>query len=136
MITPVPGYQHPVEGWKIESADRNNLVVRNTKNVAADVAWADLGDVRMVLFMRHFLMDEEVSRNLKLREHVRALIDASLYCRKFVPENKHVQALADKMLERAVTLLPDSREEIEQLLPNAGLKSADPDKPAADAAAK
>ena len=136
MITHVPGYQHPVEGWKIESADRNNLVVRNTKNVAADVAWADLGDVRMVLFMRHFLMDEEVSRNLKLREHVRALIDASLYCRKFVPENKHVQELADKMLERAVTLLPDSREEIEQLLPNAGLKSADPDKPAADAAAK
>ena len=138
MIAHVPGYQHPA-GWKIESADKNGLVVK-TKNGNSEVAWADLGDVRMVLFMRHFLLDEEESRNLKLREHVRALIDASMYCRKFVPENKHVQDLADKMLEKAVSMLPDAKEEIDLLLPGAGLKAeADKpagEKPAADAAPK
>jgi len=129
MVTHVPGYQHP-DGWKVESADKNGLVVRS-KNGTNEVAWADVGDVRMVLFMRRFLMDEELSRTLLLREHVRTLIAAALYCRKFVPENKHVQDLADKMLEKAVSLLPDAKDDIALFLPNAGLKP-DPDKPAGD----
>ena len=132
LVAHVPGYQHP-DGWKVESADKSGLVVQN-KNGTNEVAWADVGDVRMVLFMRHFLMDEEPSRTLLLREHVRTLIAAALYCRKFVPENKHVQDLADKMLEKAVALLPDAKDDIALLLPNAGLK-ADPDKPAAEAVA-
>ena len=128
MSAHVPGYQHP-DGWTVESADKTGLVVRN-KNGAATVAWGDLGDKRMVQFMRHFLMDDEASRNLKLREHVRVLIAAAMYCRKFLPDNKHAQDFADKMLQKAVTMLPDERAEIELLLPNAGLK-ADPDRPGA-----
>ena len=134
MIVHVPGYQHPTEGWKIESADRNGLVVRN-KNGATEVAWADLGDVRMVLFMRHFLMDEEGAHDLKLGEHMRTLIDAAMFCRKFIPESRSAQEFADKMLEKAAEMLPDAKEKIELLLPGAGLK-ADPDKPANTAAPK
>jgi serine/threonine protein kinase len=127
LIVHLPGYQSP-QGWKIESADKNGLVVKS-RNADANVSWADLGDQRMVLFMRVYLMDEEQSRSLKLREHVRLLIGASMYCRKFIPDSKAVQELADKMLERAAGMLPDAKAEIELFLPGAGLK-AETDKPA------
>jgi hypothetical protein len=127
MIERVPGYQHP-DGWKVASADRSGVVVRKG-NTTTEVSWADIGDVRMVLFMRHYLMDEEVSRSLRLREHVRALINAAMYCRRFLPDRKGAQDFADKMLERAVSQLPDAREEIDLLLPGAGVK-AEPETPA------
>jgi len=128
IVAHVSGYQHP-DGWTIESADKNSLVVRNKMGTNV-VAWADVGDVRIVLFIRHLLMDEEMSRNLKLREHVRMLVAAALYCRKVVPENKNAQDLADKMLEKAVSLLPDAKDDIALLLP-AGPKT-DSDKPTGD----
>ncbi|MFZ4395275.1 MAG: protein kinase domain-containing protein [Kiritimatiellia bacterium] len=129
----VIGYQHPTEGWKIESADKIKVVVR-TRSGTADVAWGDIGDKRMFVFLHHFLMDEEGSRSLKLREHVRMLINASMYCRRFIFESKHVQEQADKMLEKAVSMLPSAKDEIALLLPNVVLKTdsdaAGGDKPA------
>lgn len=126
----LPGYQHPQEGWKIDSADKNGLVVKGK-----EVAWADVGDVRMVLFIRHYLMDEEQTHTIKLREHVYELINGAMYCRKFVPNSPRVQELADKMLDRAVALLPDAKSEIERILPGAGLKAPAAPAPKADAEA-
>ncbi len=129
----VVGYQHPTDGWKIEAADKLKVVVR-TRSGTADVAWGDIGDKRMFVFLNHFLMDEEGSRRLKLREHVRMLINASMYCRRFISDSKHVQEQADKMLEKAVSMLPSAKDEIALLLPNVVLKTdsdtAGGDKPA------
>ena len=121
MAAHVAGYQHPSEGWRVESADKNGLVVRN-RTTTNEVSWAELGDVRMVLFMRHYLMDEELARELRLRERVQLLIDSALYCRKFLPENKRAQEFADKLLDKAVSLLPDAKDDIELLMPGAGGK--------------
>ncbi len=124
FMTRLPGYQDPA-GWKIESVDKHGLAVRN-RGVVKDVTWPEVGDVRMVTFMRYLLLSEEGARNLKLREQVRALINAALYCRTFILPNKHVQELVEKMVEKAIQLLPDSKPEIELLLP--GVAKADGEK--------
>jgi len=71
----------------------------------------------MVQFMRYCLMTDNQTRLLLLREQVRALIAASLYCRKCIPENKYVQDLADKMTEKAAALLPSAKDDIDLILP-------------------
>lgn len=124
------GYQHP-DGWRIESADKDGLMVARGRDPAQPVAWSDVGDVRMVLFIRHALTDEEQLRDLKLREEVRELINGAMYCRLFIQGSKSVQDLAGKLLDKAVDLLPTAKLEIERLLPDAaGVK---PDKPADEA---
>jgi len=137
MIAHVPGYQFP-DGRKVESADKGGLVLAGP-NGTVKVSWGgpgDIpGDVRMVILMRHFLLDEEMTNSLKPREHARLLVSAALYCRKFIPESKPVQDLAGRMLEKAVAILPTAREDVDQLLPGDAAQP-DPAKPAVDATAK
>ncbi len=120
----LPGYQHP-DGWRIETADKEGLMVAKGREPAQQVLWADVGDVRMVLFIRHFLTDEQQTRELKLREQVQELINAAMYCRFFITGSKTVQDLTDKMLEQATTLLPDAKIDINRLMPadDAGVKA-------------
>lgn len=124
LIERLPGFQHPREGWKIDSADKAGLTVNN-KGVVKEVPWAEVDDVRMVFFIRHSLMTEEQTRALKLRPHVHQLVGAALYCRSFIGGSKVVQDLADKMLARAVEMLPDAKLEIARLMPDAAAKTAD-----------
>ena len=113
LASKLPGYQHPVDKWKIDSADEKGLVVNGH-----DVAWADVGDIRMGLFIRHFIFSDEQTRNLKLREQVDQLINGAMYLRYFVPGNEKAQEMAGKMLEKAVSLIPVCWEDIARLLPN------------------
>jgi hypothetical protein len=130
----VPGFEHPTEGWRIEKADRNGVTVKN-RGQLKDMTWTELGDLRTIMFLRVFLMDEAHAGDLKLREHVRQLIGAALYMRLFVPDDPRAQELAGKMLEKAVSLLPDAKIDIDRLVPG-GIQAAEKpaDAPAAAAA--
>ena len=110
------------------------MTVKN-RGQLKDMTWTELGDLRTIMFLRVFLMDEAHAGDLKLREHVRQLIGAALYMRLFVPDDPRAQELAGKMLEKAVSLLPDAKIDIDRLVPG-GIQAAEKpaDAPAAAAA--
>jgi serine/threonine protein kinase len=112
LIGKLPGYQHPGEKM-IESADEKGLVVGGL-----ELAWADIPDTRIALFIRYFIFTDEQAKNLKLREQVDQLINGAMYLRYFLKTNEKAQEAAGKMLEKAVSLIPVCREDIARLLPD------------------
>jgi hypothetical protein len=82
-----------------------------------EVPWSDVGDPRMIHFINAFLGDDRQARSLRLRERVRLSISAALYCTMFVKESRTVQDLAEKLVGKAVELLPAAREDVLRIVP-------------------
>jgi hypothetical protein len=108
----VVGFKHPSDGWTVQAADARGLTVGGK-----EVAWADVGDVRMVLFINTFLGDERQARDIKLRERVRQSVNGALYGVTFVKESVPVQELAGRLVAKAIELFPDVRPDAQRLVP-------------------
>jgi hypothetical protein len=112
LVGRVVGYRHPTEGWTVQAADARSLTVGGK-----DVDWAEVGDVRMVLFINTFLGDERQARELRLRERVRQSINGALYCATFVKASVPVQELAGKLVAKAIELYPDAQADARRIVP-------------------
>jgi hypothetical protein len=109
----VVGFKHPTDGWTVQASDARSLTVNGK-----EVAWADVGDVRMVLFIRTFLAEDHQARDLKLRERVRQSLNGALYCTTFVKESAPVRELAGKLVAKAMELFPDAKADAQRIMPD------------------
>lgn len=112
LIGKVVGYRHPVDGWTVQDANVHSITVGGK-----EVVWSEVGDVRMVLFIKTFLMDERAAREVKLRERVRQSINGALYCVTFVKESVPVQEMAGKLVGKAIELFPDAKVDAQRIVP-------------------
>lgn len=113
LVSKVTGFRSS-EGWSILAANERAITITGNK----EIPWSDIGNIRLALLIKSYLVDDHNARELKLLERVRQTINGALYCDLFVKESPQVQDMAEKMVTYCVEKLPTSKEDIRRLLPD------------------
>ena len=114
LVEKVPGFKS-ARGWAIDSADQKNLSVGGKK-----IQWTEVYATHLEIvgeLIKGVVMDEKVTKDMRLREKTRLMTNASLCLALFYKEIPSAQDLAKKLATDAATQFDVDADSIKQLLP-------------------
>ena len=114
LVEKVPGFKS-ARGWAVDSADQKILSVAGKK-----VQWVEVYASRLEIvgeLIKGLVMDEQATKNLKLREKTKLMTNASLCLALFYKEIPSAQELAKTLATSAAKQFEADADSIKQLLP-------------------
>ena len=114
LVEKVPGFKSS-RGWAVDSADQKVLSVAGKK-----VQWVEVYASRLEIvgvLIKELVMDEQATKNLKLREKTKLMTNASLCLALFYKDMPSAQELAKTLATSAAKQFEADAESIKQLLP-------------------
>ncbi|MBM4163552.1 MAG: serine/threonine protein kinase [Lentisphaerae bacterium] len=111
---PIAPFRHPMSGWTVQKADATGITVNNITKTWVE---ADKDYVIRVMIIRHLLQDRKQASSLRFRYRIQQYINAALFLKTFIPNSPSVNDLAVVLAREAISLLPQSRKEIDRLMP-------------------
>ena len=114
LVEKVPGFKSS-RGWAIDSADQKVLSVAGKK-----VQWVEVYASRLEIvgeLIKGLVMDEQATKNLKLREKTKLMTNAALCLALFYKDMPSAQELAKTLATSAAKQFDVDADSIKQLLP-------------------
>ncbi|MDA3926213.1 MAG: protein kinase [Kiritimatiellae bacterium] len=114
LVKNTPGFKS-ARGWSITSADKKYLVVGNNK-----VSWVEIYSTKIEIvaeFVNMLVLDNEVKKSMRIREHTRLMTNAALFLSVFYADMPAAQSKAKKLAEDAVQQFDVDSYIIKGLLP-------------------
>ena len=114
LVEKVPGFKS-ARGWAVDSADQKVLSVAGKK-----VQWVEVYASRLEIvgeLIKGLVMDEQATKNLKLREKTKLMTNAALCLALFYKDMPSAQELAKTLATSAAKQFEVDADSIKQLLP-------------------
>jgi serine/threonine protein kinase len=112
--SPIAPFRHPTLGWTVQKADAMGITVNNITRSWPD---ADKDYVIRVMIIRHLLKDSKQAAALRFRYRIQQYINAALFLETFISNSPSVKEMAVSLAREAVSLLPQSRKDVDRLMP-------------------
>jgi serine/threonine protein kinase len=112
--SPIAPFRHPIAGWTVQKSDATGITVNTITKTWPE---ADKDYVIRVMIIRYLLKESKQATALRFKYRIQQYINAALFLKTFIPNSPSVNDMAGSLVREALNMLPQSRKDIDRLLP-------------------